>query len=76
MNDMHAVWAHPQLEARGKWTEIDTQNGKLKAMIPPGTPNTVQPMMGPIPNVGEHNAKILKELGITTKQEESKGYVA
>ena len=76
MNDMHAVWAHPQLEARGKWTEIDTQNGKLKAMIPPGTPDTVQPTMGPVPNVGEHNAKIMKELGISAESQESKGYVA
>jgi itaconate CoA-transferase len=69
MNDMHGVWAHPQLEARGKWTEIDTPTGKLRAMIPPGMPNTVQPTMGAVPSVGEHNDKILKELGIGDKQE-------
>jgi len=62
VNDMEAVWNHPQLEARGKWTEIDTPNGKLKAMKPPATPSGMQPTMGPIPKVGEHNEKIRKEL--------------
>ena len=23
MNDMHDVWAHPQLQARDRWTEVD-----------------------------------------------------
>lgn len=62
VNDMAAVWNHPQLEARGMWKDIETENGKLKALVPPGTPNTFQPTMGPIPRVGEHNEKILKEL--------------
>ena len=24
VNDMAAVWEHPQLKARGRWTEVDT----------------------------------------------------
>ncbi|CZR57555.1 related to acyl-CoA transferases/carnitine dehydratase [Phialocephala subalpina] len=62
VNDMQDVWDHPQLEARNMWTEVETEHGKLKSLLPPGTPSTFQPTMGPIPRVGEHNEKILREL--------------
>jgi itaconate CoA-transferase len=29
MNDMHEVWEHPQLKARGRWTEVDTPSGPI-----------------------------------------------
>jgi itaconate CoA-transferase len=60
MNDVHDVWAHPQLEARGRWTEVSTPAGTLPAMLPPGVPD---PRMGAIPAVGEHTEAILRELG-------------
>ncbi len=62
VNDMQSVWDHPQLEERSMWIDVGTENGNLKALIPPGTPNTFQPTMGPIPKVGQHNRKILNEL--------------
>ena len=27
VNDMHDVWQHPQLQARGRWTQVDTRAG-------------------------------------------------
>ncbi|MBK7655970.1 MAG: CoA transferase, partial [Betaproteobacteria bacterium] len=36
VNTMADVWAHPQLQARGRWTEIDSPAGKLPALLPPG----------------------------------------
>ena len=36
INDMHDVWAHPQLQARERWTEVDTPAGPVPALLPPG----------------------------------------
>ncbi|HMZ02772.1 MAG TPA: CaiB/BaiF CoA-transferase family protein, partial [Burkholderiaceae bacterium] len=36
MNDMHDVWAPPQLRARGRWTEVGSPAGALPALLPPG----------------------------------------
>jgi len=63
MNDMHDVWVHPQLKARGRWTEIDTPAGKVPALLPPGLPDTVTPRMDPVPAVGQHTEAILREMG-------------
>lgn len=62
VNDMQGVWNHPQLKARGRWTEVDTPVGPLPTLIPPGMPSDVKPRMDPIPTVGQHNETILAEL--------------
>ena len=54
---------HPQLEARGRWREVDSPSGPLRALFPPGLPTDIEPVMAPIPEVGEHTAAILSELG-------------
>jgi itaconate CoA-transferase len=63
MNDMQQVWDHAQLKARNRWEEIDTPLGKIKAMLPPGMPDSFEPRMDPVPAVGEHTDAILGELG-------------
>ncbi|HXF15905.1 MAG TPA: CaiB/BaiF CoA-transferase family protein [Burkholderiales bacterium] len=63
MNDMHEVWEHAQLRARGRWKDVDTPAGKIKAMLPPGVPESFQPRMDPIPDIGQHTEAILSELG-------------
>ncbi|RZI42350.1 CoA transferase [Herbaspirillum sp. HC18] len=68
MNDMHDIWAHPQLKARGRWTEVDTPAGKIPALLPPGMPATFEPRMDAIPGLGEHTDAILAELGYDAKQ--------
>ena len=62
VNDMHEVWNHPQLKARGRWTDVDTANGRVPAMLPPGLPHTVTPRMDPVPALGQHTDAILAEL--------------
>jgi itaconate CoA-transferase len=62
VNTMQDVWAHPQLEARGRWTEVGSPQGKLPAMLPPGTWETA-PRMDPVPALGQHTDAILAELG-------------
>ncbi|RAQ76666.1 CAIB/BAIF family enzyme [Aspergillus flavus] len=68
VNDMQGVWEHPQLKARGRWTEVSTPAGTVPALLPPGLtqgdPGRFSARMDAVPDVGEHNAAILAELGI------------
>ena len=54
---------HPQLEARGRWREFGSPAGPLRALLPPATMEGAEPVMAPIPSVGEHTDDILTELG-------------
>ncbi|WP_280569926.1 CaiB/BaiF CoA-transferase family protein [Chromohalobacter sp. 296-RDG] len=62
VNDMHGVWAHPQLKARQRWTLIDSPAGEIPALLPPGQSSTYAPRMQPVPALGEHSEMILAEL--------------
>jgi itaconate CoA-transferase len=63
MNDMHDLWAHPQLAARARWVDIDTPAGPMPALLPPGGPDTWTPRMDPVPALGAHTDAILAEIG-------------
>ena len=65
LNDMEGLWKHEQLKARNRWTEVETPNGVIPALLPPGLNNSYDYRMDPIPAVGEHTDAILKELGVT-----------
>jgi itaconate CoA-transferase len=54
---------HPQLEARARWREVGSPAGSLSASLPPIAMWDTEPVMAPIPEVGEHTDEILKELG-------------
>ena len=64
LNDMEGLWKHEQLKARNRWTEVDTPNGAVTALLPPGLNSSYGYRMDPIPAVGEHTDSILKELGL------------
>lgn len=63
VNDMHDLWQHEQLQARGRWVEIDSPAGPLPALLPPGLPSNVEPRMDAVPALGQHTRGILAELG-------------
>jgi itaconate CoA-transferase len=63
MNEMHEVWAHPQLKARKRWVEIDTPAGRVPALLPPGIPEGCTARMDGVPALGQHTEAILAELG-------------
>lgn len=65
VNDMHDVWNHPQLKARNRWVDVDSPKGPIPALLPPGANPAFDYRMDPVPAVGEHNAAILKELGVS-----------
>jgi itaconate CoA-transferase len=64
VRNMADVWAHPQLEARNRWTEIDSPVGKIPALLPPAQLDGVPSRMDPIPELGEHTKHVLRELGL------------
>jgi crotonobetainyl-CoA:carnitine CoA-transferase CaiB-like acyl-CoA transferase len=42
---------------------VSTPAGPIKAMLPPGVPESIEPRMDPVPSVGQHTDAILSELG-------------
>ena len=68
LNDMAGLWKHEQLEARNRWTEVDTPNGSIAALLPPGRNDSYDYRMDAIPAVGQHTDAILKELGMSESE--------
>jgi itaconate CoA-transferase len=68
VNDMHDVWAHPQLKSRNHWHTVESPAGKVSAALPPGRSSAYTPVMNPVPALGEHTASILAELGYYEEQ--------
>ncbi len=64
VNTVADVWAHPQLQARGRWTAVATERGPVPALLPPGVDHGDMPEMGAIPSLGQHTDAILGELGL------------
>jgi itaconate CoA-transferase len=64
MNDMHDLWAHPQLKARERWTEVGSSAGSIPALLPPGV---TEACMDAVPALGEHTCAILTELGYSAE---------
>ena len=68
VNTAADLWTHPQLLARRQWAEIDTPNGPLTVLRPPGRNNRYSPRMDPIPAVGQHTDALLRELGYSDER--------
>ena len=62
-NAMQDVWNHPQLAARDRWRTVETQNGPVPALLPPGMASNGDARMDPVPALGQHTDRILAELG-------------
>jgi crotonobetainyl-CoA:carnitine CoA-transferase CaiB-like acyl-CoA transferase len=63
MNSMADFVAHPQLAARGRWRDIDSPAGPIRALAPPVVMDDETPQMGAVPALGAHTDTILRELG-------------
>lgn len=62
MNSVQQFVDHPQLLARGRWREVASPVGPLRALSPPVCMSGVEAVMNPIPAVGQHTDAILREL--------------
>ncbi len=65
VNAMADVWAHPQLQARGRWTEVATPAGPVPALLPPGC---TEARMDAVPALGQHTRQVLGGLGYSAEQ--------
>jgi itaconate CoA-transferase len=63
LNTMEEFWRHPQLEARGRWREVGSPAGAIAMLKPPFNLDGLEPRMDPIPALGEHTERVLRELG-------------
>jgi itaconate CoA-transferase len=61
VNSMEDVWNHPQLRARGRWTQVETPNGHISALTPPGFSSASESRMDGVSSLAEHNESILME---------------
>ena len=68
MNEMDEVWAHAQLPARKRWTEMGSPVGAIPVLRPPATHSDFEPEIGAVPAVGEHTATILAEVGLAPSE--------
>jgi itaconate CoA-transferase len=67
MNGVDQLWLHPVLVGRDRWQEIQTPGGQAAALAPPAALAGVDPVIGDVPALGEHNRKILRELGYSAQ---------
>jgi crotonobetainyl-CoA:carnitine CoA-transferase CaiB-like acyl-CoA transferase len=62
LNSVAGFIDHPQLSGRDAWREVGSPVGPLRALVPPVRMDNVNPVMDPIPALGEHTDAILREL--------------
>lgn len=67
MNTVQEFVDHPQLEARKRWSTVDSPVGPLQALLPPVTMENVEPVMNEIPALGQQTRAILAELGFDSE---------
>jgi crotonobetainyl-CoA:carnitine CoA-transferase CaiB-like acyl-CoA transferase len=68
LNDPQAVWDHVQFEARDKWRTINTENGPVRALLPPFQFTDQEAAMGDVPAVGQHTDEILAGIGFSAER--------
>ena len=64
LNSVEQFISHPQLAGRQAWRQVDSPSGPIPALLPPVRLAGVEPVMDPIPALGQHSAAILAELGL------------
>lgn len=63
LNSVAGLRAHPQLAARGRWLQAQSESGPVLALAHPFTAADAQ-TAGAVPSLGEHTDEILRELGL------------
>lgn len=63
VNELDDVLRHPQLEARGRWFEIPSPVGDLRAFHHPLNIEGMPRPAGAVPELGQHTQEVLAELG-------------
>jgi itaconate CoA-transferase len=64
LNGVEDLLRHPQLHSRKRIRPVASEAGLQETFLPAVTIRGMEPVMGPIPALGEHTDKILAELGL------------
>jgi itaconate CoA-transferase len=64
MNTVQQFIDHPQLTTRGRWCEVQSPVGMLRALVPAASISGVETVMNAIPRLGEHTESILREFNV------------
>ena len=59
INDMFAVLRHEHLAARGRWIDVETPGGVYQTLRSPIEIGGAEPMVGPVPALGQHTDEVL-----------------
>ena len=65
VNDLQHVLAHEQLAARGRWFDVPSPVGPLRALHHPFNISGLDRPAGSVPALGEHTDQVLEELGLS-----------
>ena len=68
VNTVKGLVEHPQLKARRRWRQVETENGSIEALLPPATFADVEARMGAVPALGEHTVAVLREIGLAADE--------
>ena len=63
VNDMKAVWQHPQLHALDRLASVETEQGALSYLKPPAQNSDFEHKVTAVPALGQHTDQILSEIG-------------
>lgn len=62
VNTLADLVDHPQLAARARWLEVDSESGPIRALAHPFNIRDLPQALGRVPRVGEHTQQVLDEL--------------
>jgi len=62
LNTVQGYLQHPQLASRDCWRDVDTPGGPVRVLIPPVRMAGAEPVIGPVPALGQHTSAVLQEL--------------
>lgn len=68
VNRADELIAHPQLEARDRWRDVDSPVGPIRSLLPPAVLDGWTQRMDRIPEVGESTRELLAELGCSDEE--------
>lgn len=62
VNTVADVAAHPQLAARGRWRDVETPGGRVRALVPPFNIAGADAPMSAVPALDQHGAAVRSEI--------------